>query len=286
MPILFAFLAFVGWGVGDVFGGLVARKIKSLSASFWLYIFCFFIPLVLVPFFWHELANINIQMWFLIILLNLILPFPMIAFYEGIRVGNASLVETIGAAFAALTVVFSVLFLHDRLLPSQILPMVLIFVGLALSSLKTESLSLKSIFSDKGIPYGLVAMLLWGIYFTFIRIPVRQVGWFWPSFFNFLGILTTIAAIKYKKTRLEKLPDRKTFIFSFLNSFLLTLGGYSFNFAVMKGQTAIVAPIAGSYPILSVFLFRLIFKDKISKQQVLGILISLVGIIALSFSGA
>jgi uncharacterized membrane protein len=284
--ILFALFAFVGWGSGDVFGGIVSRKIKGYSSSFWLYLFSLVISSSLIPFFWDKLSSISPQMWFLIIFLNLIGPIPVVALYEGIRVGNASLVGTIGSAFAALTVVLSVIFLGDRLSSFQTLSIVLIFVGLILSSLDLKSLNVKTIFADKGVPYGLIAMIFWGIYFTFIRIPIREVGWFWPSYLAILGIPVILIYMWVKKIKLEKLHDSKMTLFSFLNALLLTGATFSYNFAVMTGQTSIVAPIAGSYPVLYVVLSRFVFKDRLTKQQFWGILATLLGIVVLSLSSA
>lgn len=286
LAILFALVAFVGWGSGDVFGGIVSRKIKGYSSSFWLYLFGLVISSLLIPFFWDKLGSISPQMWLLIIFLNLIGPIPVVAMYEGIRVGNASLVGTIGAAFAALTVVLSVIFLNDKLSLLQTFSIVIIFIGLILSSLKLKSLNFKSIFADKGVPYGLVAMVLWGIYFTFIRIPIREVGWFWPSYLAMLGVPIIWVYMFIKKIKLEKLPNLRITFFSFLNAVLLTGATFSYNFAVMSGQTSIVAPIAGSYPVLFVILSRFVFKDKLTKQQIGGILVTLLGIVALSLSGA
>lgn len=285
LAILFALVAFVGWGSGDVFGGIVSRKIKGYSSSFWLYLFSLAISSLLIPLFWDKLGGISSQMWFLIILLNLIGPIPVVSLYEGIRVGNASLVGTIGAAFAALTVVLSVIFLNDKLSPFQTFSIVIIFIGLILSSLELRSLNLKSIFADKGVPYGLVAMVLWGIYFTFIRIPIREVGWFWPSYFAILGVPIIWGYMLIRKIKLEKLPNSRTTLFSFLNALLLTGATFSYNFAVMSGQTSIVTPIAGSYPVLYVVLSRFVFKDKLTKQQIVGILVTLIGIVSLSLLG-
>lgn len=286
LAILFAFIAFVGWGSGDVFGGVISRKIGGYSSSFWLYFFSLLISSLLIPIFWSSLSSISPQMWVLIISLNLIGPIPVVALYEGIRVGNASLVGTIAAAFAALTVVLSVIFLKDRLSFFQTVSIVIIFIGLLLSSLKLKSLNIRSIFADKGVPYGLVAMILWGIYYTFIRIPVREVGWFWPSYFAILGIPILLAYMWIKKIKLEKPQDSKMFFFSFFNALLLTGAIFSYNFAIMTGQTSIIAPIAGSYPVLYVILAKFVFKEQLTKQQFLGILVTLLGIVTLSFSSA
>jgi uncharacterized membrane protein len=49
------------------------------------------------------------------------------------------------------------------------------------------------------------------------------------------------------------------------------------------GAAAIVAPIAGAYPTLFVFLSRFVFKDRLTKQQGFGIVVTLVGIVLLAF---
>ncbi len=280
--ILFAIIAFVGWGSGDVFGGLVSRKIKGYSAAFWLYLFSFLIASFFVPMFWSELSGISPQMWLLILALNLIVPIPTVALFEGIRLGNASLAGTIAASFAALTVVLSVIFLNDKLSVIQAIPVIVIFIGLIMSSLNFKSLSIKSILADKGVIYGLVAMLLWGIFYTFIRIPIREVGWFWPSYLSSLSIPAILLYMRFKKIKLEKPRSFKMAMFSLISTILLTGGNYAYNFAVMKGQTAIVAPIAGSYPVLFVILSRFVFKDRLNKQQLVGILITVLGIVVLS----
>ena len=127
-----------------------------------------------------------------------------------------------------------------------------------------------------------MAMILWGIYFTFIRIPIRQVGWFWPSYFAMLGVPIIWIYMLVRRIKLEKLPNSKITFLSLLNALLLTGGTFSYNFAVMSGQTSIVAPIAGSYPVLFVVLAYFVFKDRLNKQQIFGIVTTLTGIVLLS----
>ena len=61
------------------------------------------------------------------------------------------------------------------------------------------------------------------------------------------------------------------------------MGTITFNYAISNGANiAIIAPIASAYPTLYVLLAFLIFKDKITKQQILGIIITLAGIVSLA----
>lgn len=283
-PILFAIIALIGYGSGNIFGGLVSKKIKGYSSVVWFLLFSFLISSLFVPFFWNEIKNINTQTWLIIILLNLMGVIPPVILYEGIRIGNASLVGTIAASFGALTAIFSVIFLNDKLSLFQIIAIAIIFIGLFISSIDLKSLNIKNIITDKGVPYGLATMVLWGIYYTFIRIPVRQVGWFWPSYLGIVGILVVLLYMWLKKIKLEKLQNPKIISFAFLSALLVTMAIYAYNFAIIKGQTAVVAPIVGSYPILFITLCHFVFKDKLTKQQLIGVLITLLGIVTLSFS--
>ena len=68
-----------------------------------------------------------------------------------------------------------------------------------------------------------------------------------------------------------------------INSAMVGSGSLSFNYAISKGLVAIVAPIAGSYPTLFALLAFLVFKDSITRQQIFGIGVTLMGIVLLSF---
>lgn len=280
--IIYALVAFFGWGTGDVFGGLVARKINGYSSTFWLYVFSLIISSFYAPFAVNELHSLTFNTGLLLLVLVPIGIIPLITFYEGIRVGSASLVGTIGASFAAFSVVLSIIFLGDRVNYNQTLSIIIIFSGLLLSSLDLKMLNLKQIFTDKGVPYGLISMILWGVYFTFVRIPVREIGWFWPAYFSWCAFPLIYFIIRIKRVGLEFPKGTKVLTSSLLNTLLLGGAAFAYNIAIAKGQTAIVAPIAGSYPVLFVVLAYFIFKDRLKGQQILGVIITLFGIVVLS----
>src|SRR3989338_2363076 len=130
-------------------------------------------------------------------------------------------------------------------------------------------------------------MICWGIYFTFIKIPVQQIGWFWPGYISVLTSLPGIwFFIKLREIKLSKFNFKGSFYPLFANAFLLGVGALSFNLAIEKGFTSIVAPIAGSYPTIFVLLAYLIFKDPITRQQIFGIIVTLIGIVLLSIFSA
>ena len=62
---------------------------------------------------------------------------------------------------------------------------------------------------------------------------------------------------------------------------LITAADFSYNLGILAGYTSIVAPIAGSYPIVFVALSRLVFKEKLTLIQKSGIVFTLIGIVTI-----
>ena len=283
MAIIFALVAFVGWGVGDIFGGIVSRKIGGYSSAFWSYVFCLILASFYIPFAGNPFQHLTLQSSLILLVLTPIGMVPLITLYEGIKVGNASLVGTIGSSFAALVVVLSIIFLGDKINLRQVIAIVIIFTGLILSSLDLKTFNLKQLTTDKGVPYALISMVFWAIYFTFVRIPIREMGWFWPAYISWWGFPLVLIYMKFNKIELRFPKEKNIFIFSIIGASLLCAALFAFNIAVEKGQTAIVAPISGAYPILFASIAYFVFKDRLNKQQISGIIITLLGIILLSF---
>ncbi len=281
--IIFAIISYFGWGIGDIFGTVATRRIGAYSTTFWYILLQVPIFGVLIPFFSGHLENLTLEILILNAVLGLIGTVGLVAFYEGLRVSNAPLVGTIAASFAAVTVLLSIIFLNESVSYSQALAIITIFIGLVGSSLNISSLTNRKLTIDKGIWMGFIAMLSWGIYWAFIKIPIKELSWFWPGYISVLASIPGIwLYIKLRKIKLSKINHKGSFYPLFANAFLLGIGALSFNLGIERGFTTIVAPIAGSYPTIFVLLAYLVFKDPVTKQQIAGIIITLIGIVILA----
>lgn len=281
LAIFFALVALVGWGVGDIYGTLAARKIGSLLTSAWSMAVGVVIAVLIWPFVFQDISGVNAEILLINIAIGAVFLFGLVCFNQGLTTGNASLVGTIVASFTAVSALLSVLFFGERLTGNQLLSIVLIFLGLILSSLESVNYIFKAKF--KAVFYAILAMFSWGIYYAFIRIPIEQIGWFLPQVITLSLFPVILIIMKYQKQKII-IPNfgSKEWMFIFLNGLLVSGGEYAFNFAISKGYTSVVAPIAGAYPILFVFLAHYFFKDKLTFRQRIGIVISLVGIMVLS----
>lgn len=284
LSIFFALLSFIGWGVTDIFGVIVTRKIGSFATVFWGSLFGLLISALYIPFALPELQNLTLNIFLLNTLLGIILLVGMVSFYEAFRQIQASIVGVITASGFALVPIFSIIFLHESISLFQTIAIVVIFIGVFLTTFSAKDIKSKKFKLNKGFIWAFVTMLCWGIYYTFIKIPIHEIGWFWPNYFYLIMAIPLILIfIKWKKIPLKKPNYHGAFRPLIINVLLMKAGEYSFNFSLMKGSAAITAPIAGSYPVLFVILAFLVFKDPVSKQQITGIITTLAGIILLSF---
>lgn len=284
LSILFALVSYVGWGVGDIFGTIASRKLGLFSVTFWSSILTLIIFSAYTPLAFSELQGLTQNLLVLNVVLAIILLVGFLSFNEGLITSTASLVGTIAASFSAVTVVLSIIFLNESITLKQTIAMLVIFTGLILSTLDFNDLRKRRLILNRGVAMALIAMVTWGIYFTFVKLIVREIGWFWPNYISFMVFVPLILLFtKFRNTAIRKPTFKGAMPFLVLTALFLRTAEFSFNFAIDNGLTAVVAPIAGSYPTLFVLLAFLVFKDPITRQQIAGVITTLAGIVLLSF---
>jgi drug/metabolite transporter (DMT)-like permease len=178
-------------------------------------------------------------------------------------------------------VLLSVIFFGERLDWLQTLTIGVIVVGLVITSLDFGTVR-QGVIMQPGVVLALLAMLFWGIYFAFIRMPVEEIGWFLPAYIGFFFAPVVLVMMRVQRVTLQS-PLSKGALGAFVAMVVLgTAANFGYNLGISSGYTSIVAPIAGSYPILFVCLSAWVFKERLQRQQFWGIAISLAGIVTLS----
>lgn len=283
MALIFAFLAFFGWGIGDIFGTIASRKIGAFSTTVWFSVIQFLIFIIFAPFYFSELENLTPVLLVVNLALGLTAVLASATFYEAVKSGNASLAGTIVSSFVGLTVILSIVFLGERISSAQAISIVIIFVGIVTSSLNFSDIKQKQILKSKGIQMAFVSMVLWGIYWAFLKIPVREIGWYWPIVFSQIVYFLLPIFMMVKKIKLQKPNTRSLLTILILNSLILGIGSFSYNLGIERGLVAVVAPIAGAYSVLFVVIANFVFKEPLTRKEGIGIIVTLAGIILLSF---
>ncbi len=277
---LFGLIAYFGWGSGDIFGTFATRKVGPYITTFWAFAFGALLGSFYIPFAFHELSAITPTLLFLNVILGVMYVGGNLMFNEALRLSSAPIVGTIGGSFSALTIVLSFLFLGEKISITHMLLILLVFTGVYITT--TAHGQKRNTRSTKGVILALMSFIVWGIYFTFIKILMQSMGWFWPNYIPILLFPLIGLYMRWKKMPLI-IPKFNIALPLFLNALTLRGGDFAFNIGASMGLTATIAPIGGAYPTLFAVLSYFVFRDPLNKKQIAGIIIALTGLVALGF---
>lgn len=284
MAILFALLALLGWGVGDLFGTLSSRKIGSVYNIFWMLVIALILSSLYLPF---AGPIASWPMFIFSILLNLIDLYGTLMFFRALEIGNASLVGAITGSFGFISAILSIIIFGESINIIQAIGIIFALAGVILSSIKIAEIKSKKLgltLSEPYIKYALITLGIWGVYYTLLRIPVKSIGWFWTDYsWNFFFVVLIFMG-KIKKDVFRVLKDKKSIIIVFLFAIFVNTGVFAYNLGISTGFTSVVAPIAASSSVLFVILSGIFFREELTGQQKVGIVSSLIGILLISFA--
>lgn len=282
LGVIFALISYIGWGTGAFFEAITSRKLNVYSFAFWSLFISFIATSFYLPFEKNNLLLITPEIIILNCFLSLFGLGGLILYLEGLKIENRALVGMIASSFPVISVILSIIFLGERVTLFQGFAILIIFFGIILSSLNLSKTEKRRKIFSKGIIFAILTMILWGIYYAFVKILVHKIGWFMPNYISYFTFVLIFLYLKIKKQKLEKPNINNAFIPLVLSTFLVRIAEFSYNAGITKGFVAIIAPIAGANPTLFVLLAFLFFKESVKKLQIFGIVITLLGIILLS----
>lgn len=283
-PLYFAFITYATWGLGDVFNAVAARSLGAERALLRVIIVSALLFLPLIPSHTAELSGLTPWIALALIGLGSLQVIGNIALNKSLRLINAPLALTIFSSYSALIVILSVLFFHEPITISQIIYTMIIFAGIFLCTyVPTHERQAPG--HKKGVLLAILGLVSIGTFFTLVKPVIAVIGWFWPIYSVTLWIPVLLWLHRKEQKHDTGVSWKSALTAVFFTALFLRLGDFSFNVALDSGLTAIVAPIAGAYPTLSVILAYFVFREKLTKRQIAGIILALIGIIALGFAG-
>ena len=215
-----------------------------------------------------------------VIVVAIIMTTAVLCFFKTLEKGNAAVNGTIAASFSFITVLISIFFFNEKPNPLQLVAILIVISGVIITSFDFRNFNAIHL-REKNIIYAFIAMILWGIHYAVVKIPSRELGWFWPAFFARVAVIIYLPYFLQKKISFEKVKGFKSFGILIATAILPTLGDFTYSAGVIISNTSLFAPVAASSPIIFVLLASWWFKDKISKIQKIGITLTLAGIILL-----
>ncbi len=131
--------------------------------------------------------------------------------------------------------------------------------------------------------YALVAATCWGIWGVLSKGPSRELsGWMTQILFTVALLPSAIMAACSKQVRTGTDKPRGLF-WGFVSGLLAAAGNIAFYLALEHGaETAIAIPLSNTYPLVTILIAWLWFKERLNRVQILGIAIAVAAIVLLS----
>lgn len=285
MGILSGILSMLGWGTADFLGAESSRKIGNVLTLFWMQIVGFVVAFVyfLINFSSFNLKDVQ-RFLPLLVIICFLQTIAYLAYYKGLKEGQVSLVTPIGASWAMITVILSVIFLKEILQRNQIIAIILIIFGITLASINIkELLKIKKFSVFRGTKEGLIAMLGWGVSLFLIVFPSKTLGWFLPVFLFRLFAILFLTFYIFISKKSFKINPQPSLLGLLLSIGLLDIGAFfAYSFGVSGEYTSIVAPIAASFPLVTILLAKVFLRERIAPNQIFGIAGIVAGLISIS----
>ncbi len=271
----------LGFGIEDYIMARSSKHINPFRTTFWFQVIDLFILIILAAFFFNY-SPISVPYLVLLVIAGVIGAGALFSFNKGLREGNVSVVAPISSGWGAVTAILGVLFLSEALTTVQLLCIAVIVIGTILTSFEMKDV--RRIWESKkplGLKYALIALFGWGVWYFMVGILVKGLGWFPASLY--LVILNVVIMGLYGVFTKEKFAVKKEDAPRLLVIAVLGAAGFlAYNIGITYYFAAIVAPITAAAPALTVILALLLLKEKIASNQKLGIILIVLGLVALS----
>lgn len=273
----------LGWGSADFLAALASRKLGNVLALFWMQVVGLSIALLYFVIHFSSLyINKTPQFGTVLLVVALLQTIAYLAFYKGLEKGQVSLVSPIGACWAMVTAILSVVFYNEQLKSNQIAAIVLIITGILLASVNLrELLSVKKVtILLPGVKEGLTAMFGWGISLFLIVPSTKALGWFLPIFVSRLFALVVLTTFMlYTKYTFKVKLQLSTLILLLPIGFLDIGAFFTYSFGVSGAYASVVASIASAFTMVTVLLAKIFLKEKIVLNQAVGIVGIIIGLV-------
>jgi transporter family protein len=225
--------------------------------------------------------SISATTWALCILMGM---FNM-SYYYALEKGKLSISSTLISAYPIVTILLSVIFLHEALTLWQIGMILLIILGGLLISQDGTRISLLKSLKNPEILFPIGGAIGYGIVEFLAKVITTKTT---PdNFAMILPISMLIVCLVFysfdkKGRRPPHTTSKKAFGESILGTAILALGVLAFNYAVALGKASLVTTISSSYAALTVLFAYIFLKEKMTKHQMIGAGLTIMGVIGIS----
>lgn len=283
MYIIYALLASVFSGLTSVFAKTGIKNTDSILATF-LRTIVISLFILLIVIFKENITDIFLldkKTLLFLILSGISNTLLWICYFKALDLGTVSKVTPVDKTSIVLTLILSSIFLNEKITTIKIISIALILLGTFLT-IKKESKDSKE---NRWILYAILTAVFTSTTTVLSKIGIENTNTTLITFLRtivVLIILTTITLFKKKYKYIKDIKSR-SWLFIILSGLSTSLSWLFYFKALALGEASIVFPIEKLSLVVSILISIIFLKEKVSKKQITGIIIIIIGTSLLFF---
>ena len=280
LSILLGIGGMFGWGLYDFLGGVFAKQIGSFKSLFWSQL-AGLISIFLLAIVFRSRVNTPVLVIILSLIAAILYSAGYLFFFKGFELGNVSIIAATMNLWTVFTMLFSFIFMGQRLSAFQTLGVFMIIFGATLASLNWSEIKNQKFQLSKGVKEAVFGAFFFGVFWNVSEVISEKVGWLLTTLFIKFGIILflLIFSLLVKQGIGLTKTSTKTKTIILLMGVIETGAVALVNYGLTIGDAILITPIASALSIVTITLAIIFLKDKVTKLQGFGIITAIVGII-------
>jgi drug/metabolite transporter (DMT)-like permease len=283
--LIAATAALIFWAIGDIF---IQKGTRSFGNWATIFLIGAFGLIIIFPFIYDELPQLatNSDGLLLLALTSTITLFAALFLFEGLKRGKIAIIEPVFGLELPFTVAFSVVIGKEHLPPLLYFLIAMVFVGLMLAVTKQlRHLRFDVTLLEKGVAWAAVGSIAMGLMNFLTGLGSQAFSplltiWFIHGFVGLVAAVYLI--IKGEMGSLLAAVRRKPRT-AFCSAFFDNGAWIAYAYAMVLMPISLATAISESYIVFTVLAGVFLNREKIKPHQCVGIIIVVIGVIALGW---
>lgn len=277
-----------GWGTSDFLANQAADRIGAKRAFFYSQ-FAGALLILTITLLSQQVLLLPLSLLIKLIYLGVVYALGYLFFYRGFEIGNVAVVSAVINLQAVFIMIVVFLFRGQRLTQIQVPAVFILLLGIFLVSVNFKELKKGVVVLARGVKETLLATIFFGILFwPYNEIVLEQNNLLWvTALTKFFALIFVFVVMKFLKEQLAlpqgTYPKKSLWLLVAATGILEAGAMLSVNFGSQVGDGILVQPIASALTIVTVTLAFIFLKERITRMQMLGIFMTIVGIILTTF---
>ncbi|MFA6194371.1 MAG: DMT family transporter [Patescibacteria group bacterium] len=268
LPILFAFGAMLGWGIGDFLIQRTVRKIGAVGTLLWITLFS---SLALLPFVFNDISSLTSRQIINLVILGIAGFASGFVHMKALRVGKLSVVEIILSVELPLTILLGIIFFAERLNLMQVILIIILFIGIILVSVDFTKISKKD-FLEKGSLLALLSSALVALVNFLTATQAKEISPIMALWLPWLACGLFSGGYIISREKLSPFLKTCRINWKLILAMVIvdTAAWVFYVFAVAEKELSIIVAITESFVVIALILGVVFNKEKVNKIQYFG----------------